>query len=63
MQIGYSQNESRHLGEISEGIAYLVEADKNTPKSWFDGVFDCVKIGNKVVKIKRETVKDEENES
>ena len=63
MQIGYSQNESRHLSEISEGIAYLVEADKNTPKSWFDGVFDCVKIGNKVVKIKRETVKDEENES
>ena len=63
MQIGYSQNESRHLSEISEGIAYLVEADKNTPKSWFDGVFDCVKIGNKVVKIKRETVKDEENEN
>ena len=63
MQIGYSQNESRHLSEISEGIAYLVEADKNTPKSWFDGVFDCVKVGNKVVKIKRETVKDEENES
>ena len=63
MQIGYSQNESRHLSEISEGIAYLVEADKNTPKSWFDGVFDCVKIGNKVVKIKRENVKDEENES
>ena len=63
MQIGYSQNESHHLSEISEGIAYLVEADKNTPKSWFDGVFDCVKIGNKVVKIKRETVKDEENES
>ena len=63
MQIGYSQSESRHLGEISEGIAYLVEADKNTPKSWFDGVFDCVKVGNKVVKIKRETVKDEENES
>ena len=63
MQIGYSQNESRHLGEISEGIAYLVEADKNTPKSWFDGVFDCVKVGNKVVKIKRENIKDEENES
>lgn len=63
MQIGYSQNESRHLSEISEGIAYLVEADKNTPKSWFDGVFDCVKVGNKVVKIKRETIKDEENES
>ena len=63
MQIGYSQNESRHLSEISEGIAYLVEADKNTPKSWFDGVFDCVKVGNKVVKIKRENVKDEENES
>lgn len=63
MQIGYSQNESRHLSEISEGIAYLVEADKNTPKSWFDGVFDCVKIGNKVVKIKRETIKDEENEN
>ena len=63
MQIGYSQKESRHLSEISEGIAYLVEADKNTPKSWFDGVFDCVKIGNKVVKIKRETVKDEENEN
>ena len=63
MQIGYSQNESRHLSEISEGIAYLVEADKNTPKSWFDGVFDCVKVGNKVVKIKRETLKDEENES
>ena len=63
MQIGYSQNESRHLSEISEGIAYLVETDKNTPKSWFDGVFDCVKVGNKVVKIKRETVKDEENES
>ena len=63
MQIGYSQSESRHLGEISEGIAYLVEADKNTPKSWFDGVFDCVKVGNKVVKIKRENIKDEENES
>ena len=63
MQIGYSQNESRHLAEISEGIAYLVEADKNTPKSWFDGVFDCVKVGNKVVKIKRENIKDEENES
>ena len=63
MQIGYSQNESRHLSEISEGIAYLVEADKNTPKSWFDGVFDCVKVGNKVVKIKRENIKDEENES
>lgn len=63
MQIGYSQNESRHLSNISEGIAYLVEADKNTPKSWFDGVFDCVKVGNKVVKIKRENVKDEENES
>lgn len=63
MQIGYSQNESRHLSEISEGIAYLVEADKNTPKSWFDGVFDCVKVGNKVVKIKRGNIKDEENES
>lgn len=61
MNIGYSQRESRHLSEISEGIAYLVEADKNTPKSWFDGVYDCVKIGNKVVKIKRKP-KNENNE-
>lgn len=52
MSLGYSAKESRHLAEISEGIAQLVESDKNTPKSWSDGVFNYVKTGNKTTKTR-----------
>ena len=52
MSIGYSSKESHHLAEISEGIAQLVESDRNTPKSWTDGVFTYVKIGSKTTKTR-----------
>lgn len=63
MSLGYSSKESQHLAEISEGIAQLVEADKNTPKSWSDGVFQYVKLGNKTTKTRIVPINTEENVS
>jgi hypothetical protein len=62
MTMGYSSNESQHLAEISEGIAQLVEAEKNTPKSWSDGVYNYLKVGIKIKKTRLIPVKTEENE-
>ena len=63
MSLGYSAKESRHLAEISDGIAQLVESDKSTPKSWSDGVFNYVKLGNKTTKNRIVSVNIEENEN
>lgn len=63
MSLGYSAKESRHLAEISDGIAQLVESDKSTPKSWSDGVFNYVKLGNKTTKNRIIYVNIEENEN
>ena len=63
MSLGYSAKESQHLAEISEGIAQLVEADKNTPKSWSDGVFNYLKVGSKTTKTRLIPINIEENEN
>ena len=52
MTMGYSSGESKHLAEISNGIAQLVDAEKNTPKSWSDGVFNYLKDGGKIRKTR-----------
>ena len=52
MTMGYSSGESKHLSEISNGIAQLVDAEKNTPKSWSDGVFNYLKDGGKIRKTR-----------
>lgn len=52
MSMGYSSGESKHLAEISNGIAQLVDAEKNTPKSWSDGVFNYLKDGGKIRKTR-----------
>ena len=39
------------LGKINEGIQYLVQEAKDTPKSWEDDLFFYTKKGNKVTKI------------
>lgn len=62
MTMGYSMNESQHLAEISEGIAQLVEAEKNTPKSWSDGVFNYLKVGSKIKKTRIIPLKIEADE-
>lgn len=50
MSMGYSQSESKHLAEISSGIAYLVESDKNTPKTYELDGYSCTKIGSVIKK-------------
>lgn len=62
MTMGYSANESHHLAEMSEGIAKLVEMERNTPKSWSDGVYNYLKVGNKTTKTRLIPVKIDENE-
>lgn len=62
MTMGYSAKESRHLADISQGISELVESDRNTPKSWSDGVYNYLKKGNKVTKTRIIQVNTEENE-
>lgn len=39
------------LGKINEGIQYLVQEAKDTPKSWEDDLFFYTKKGNKITKI------------
>ena len=62
MSMGYSAKESKHLAEISEGINALVESDRNTPKSWSDGVYNYLKKGNKITKTRIIQVNIEEND-
>ena len=61
MSLGYSSKESHHLAKISEGIAQLVESDRNTPKSWIKNGYNHVKEGNKVTKEKLNPVKVEDD--
>ena len=61
MSLGYSSKESHHLAKISEGIAQLVESDRNTPKSWIKNGYNHVKEGNKVTKEKLNPVKIEDD--
>lgn len=39
------------LGKINEGIQYLVQEARDTPKSWEDDLFFYTKKGNKITKI------------
>ena len=39
------------LAKINEGIQYLVQEAKDTPKSWEDDLFFYLKKGNKITKI------------
>lgn len=61
LTMGYSSGESKHLAEISEGIAQLVESDRNTPKSWNDGVYNYLKVGSKTKKTRLIPLTIEEN--
>lgn len=52
LSVGYSIKEGQTLAEINEGIQELIRMEKDTPKSWSDGVFNFVKKGHKIEKTR-----------
>lgn len=53
MQVGYSQNESKHLQNIAKGIDYLVNSEKNSTKTWDDELYYYISRMGKIIKIKK----------
>ena len=49
----------KNLEQINDNIRYLVEQDKNTPKSWEDDAYFYIRVGKKTTKIPKKNDTEE----